>query len=61
MNALITVELTEGQALALGQFFKRCGWAELRACAADEDEAYRIRDALSAVQAELVFQGFATL
>jgi len=55
----ITVELPADQAEALAQFVKRVGWAEMRACAADDKEAYDIRAALSALAKSLVGAGYA--
>ena len=42
----VMMELEPAQALALAQFVKRVGWAEIRQNAVDDDEAYVIRDAL---------------
>jgi hypothetical protein len=55
---MLTVELTERQAMALAQFVKRVGWTEFRANAIDNDEAYLIREAVDAVQRELRVQGY---
>jgi hypothetical protein len=57
-HLMLTVELTERQAMALAQFVKRVGWTEFRANAIDNDEAYLIREAVDAVQRELRVQGY---
>lgn len=57
-HLILTVELTERQAMALAQFVKRVGWTEFRANAIDNDEAYLIREAVDAVQRELRVQGY---
>ena len=54
----VTFELDEDQAEALAQFVKRVGWSEMRACAVDDDEAYRIRSAIDQVQRGLAEAGF---
>ena len=56
---VVTVELTDPQALALAQFVKRLTFAEARACAIDEDEAYRIVDAVGRLQRALGDVGYA--
>ena len=56
---VVTVELTDPQALALAQFVKRLTFAEARACAVDEDEAYRIVDAVGRLQRALGDVGYA--
>ena len=38
----ITFELLPDQAEALAQFVKRVGWAEMRACAVDDNEVYEL-------------------
>jgi hypothetical protein len=57
-HLVLTVELTERQAMALAQFVKRVGWTEFRGNAIDNDEAYLIREAVDAVQRELRVQGY---
>jgi cytochrome c len=57
-NMQIPLELTEQEALDLAQFVKRVGWQEMRQNAVDEDEAYRIRDALDKVRKALVEVGY---
>lgn len=60
MNSVtVTLELTPQEALALAQFVKRVGWLEFRQNAADDDEAYMIRDAVDRVAAGLAQVGYA--
>ena len=54
----IAVELNEEQALALAQFVKRVGFAEMRCNAVDDQEAYLIRDAIDRVRIGLSDAGF---
>jgi len=54
----VHVELTDVQALALAQFVKRLTFAEARACAVDEAEAYRIIDAVGRLQDALGVAGY---
>ena len=49
---VLTVALTQPQAMALAQFVKRVGWSEFRSNAVDDDEAYLIRQALAVIQRE---------
>lgn len=49
----LTVELTDEQAHALAQFYKRLGWSTLRDHAQTDDEANAARDALYALSKEL--------
>lgn len=58
-DVTVTVELTDAQALALAQFVKRLTFAEARACAIDEAEAYRITDAVGRLQRALGDVGYA--
>lgn len=55
----ITFELLPDQAEALAQFVKRVGWAEMRACAVDNNEVYEIRAALAALAKGLAEAGHA--
>lgn len=41
----IKAEMTEEQAIAIAQFFKRMGWNEYRQQAINDEEAYNMRDA----------------
>ena len=45
-----TIELDSEDALALAQFLKRITWNDMRGCAIDENETYRIKDALGKLQ-----------
>jgi cytochrome c len=58
-NIPIHLELTEQEALDLAQFVKRVGWQEMRQNAVDEDEAYRIREAIDKVRKALADVGYA--
>jgi cytochrome c len=57
-NIPIPLELTEQEALDLAQFVKRVGWQEMRQNAVDEDEAYRIREAIDKVRKALAEVGY---
>jgi hypothetical protein len=52
-------ELTAGEAWDFAQFLKRVGFREFRINAADEEEAYRMRDAAGRVREALAEIGFA--
>lgn len=56
---VVKAELSDGEAHALAQFVKRIGWSEIRENAADETEAYVMRDALAALRRGLAEAGFA--
>ena len=55
----ISVELSDQDARDIAEFLKRLSWSEIRACAVDEGETYRMRDALEKVRASLAEQGVA--
>lgn len=55
----ITVELTEAQALALAQMFKRQTWSCWRELSVDEAEAYEMRAACERVRDALAEKGVA--
>lgn len=55
----VQLQLDDAQALALAQFTKRCGWDDLRVNAIDDDEAYAMRSAISALQRALAEAGYA--
>ncbi len=55
----VSVRLPCAEALALAQFVKRVGFSEIRDCAANDNEAYEIRSALSKVREGLADAGFA--
>ncbi|MEO3355901.1 DUF7706 family protein [Acinetobacter haemolyticus] len=52
-------DITAAQAMALAQFVKRVGWNEIRVNAANDDEAYLMRDAISKLQDALASNGYA--
>jgi hypothetical protein len=52
-------ELTDMDAMALAQLVKRLSWAELRACAVNDAEAYEIRDGVAKLQRLLAEAGYA--
>ena len=54
----VAFELNDELALALAQLVKRIGWTELRQNAVDDDEAYQMRQAVSAVARALAEAGF---
>jgi hypothetical protein len=58
-KATITFELDGRHALALAQFVKRVGWAEMRVCAVDDDEARAIGEAIATLQKALADKGWA--
>ena len=55
---VIDVELTEQQADDLAQLIKRLSFADVRGCAVDENEAYRMIDALGRVREALARHGY---
>lgn len=55
---VIDVELTEQQAEDLAQLIKRLSFADVRGCAVDEDEAYRMIEALGRVREALDRHGY---
>ena len=57
----VTVQLSlpPDQALALAQFVKRCGWSDMRTHSLDDDEAYRMRDAIDKLRGALASAGYA--
>ena len=57
-DVMLSLELTESEALALAQFVKRVTWNEMRACAVDEAECYEIRRGLDLLRQELNLQGY---
>ncbi|NHB98649.1 DUF7706 family protein [Photorhabdus stackebrandtii] len=52
------IQLTHIEALALAQLVKRLNWAEIRACAVHDEEAYQIKDAVGKLQSALVYRGY---
>ncbi|CAQ83036.1 MULTISPECIES: DUF7706 family protein [Photorhabdus] len=63
MNVVIEhlqdIQLTHIEALALAQLVKRLNWAEIRACAVNDEEAYQIKDAIAKLQSALAYRGYA--
>lgn len=57
-KVLLEVELTESQALALAQFFKRAGLSDYRDKAVNEEEAYQMQEGGLELQKGLVKLGF---
>jgi hypothetical protein len=55
----ITVEMTEAEALALAQFFKRAGHSDYRANAIGSDEAYEMMAGAEEIRKSLADAGFA--
>jgi len=53
------IELDAAQALALAQFVKRLGWAEIRQSAVDDSEAYAMRTSLGFLATALKESGYA--
>ena len=54
----VAVDLSPELAWALAQFVKRVGWSEIRANAADDQEADEIRTALEYLRDGLALAGF---
>ena len=54
----VTVELTDGQALALAQYLKRYTWTDVRQSAANDDEAYLMQEAFNAMRHSLADVGY---
>lgn len=57
-KVVVTVELTDEQALALAQFLKRSIWTDIRQSAANDEEAYLMRDAFNTMQYALACAGY---
>lgn len=54
----IEFELESDHAYALAQFVKRLSWAEVRACAVNDDETYVMRIAIGVLQDALSEAGY---
>ena len=54
----LDIELTEQQAMDLAQLIKRMAFIDVRGCAVDEDEAYRMRDAVGRLREALARHGY---
>ena len=57
-RVIVAVDLSPELAWSLAQFVKRVGWSEIRANAADDDEADEIRTALEYLRDGLALAGF---
>lgn len=55
----VAAEMTEAEALALAQFFKRAGYSDYLANAVDSDEAYEMLAAGEKIRRGLADAGFA--
>lgn len=55
----LTAELSDQQAQALAQLVKRIGWSEIRMNAVDDDDAYLMQEAISALRDGLAADGYA--
>lgn len=58
-KTIITVELTNAEAMALAQLVKRAGFRDYRSNAIDETEAYRMIAAAGKIREALAEQGYA--
>ena len=54
----ISVSLNPIQALALAQWLKRYTWSDIQPNAADDDEAYLMREGLDTIRTELAAVGY---
>lgn len=54
----LDIELTDGEAWSIAQFFKRAGFTDFRRNAQDEDEAYAMRDAANRIREALARAGY---
>ena len=54
----VTTTQTDAEAWALAELVKRISWDELRGNAANENEAYAMRDAVNRLQGALAEAGF---
>ncbi|KOY60171.1 hypothetical protein AM629_20880 [Photorhabdus heterorhabditis] len=52
------IQLTHIEALALAQLAKRLNWAEIRACAIDDTEAWVIKAAIGRLPSALAYHGY---
>jgi len=57
--SLELVDITGAQVLALAQFVKRLHFDDLESHAVNEEEAYRMRDAIEKLQDALAVSGYA--
>lgn len=56
---ILNLALSEQDAWDLAQFLKRLCWRDIVGCAADQEEAYRMRDALEKLRKALADEGVA--
>jgi hypothetical protein len=54
----MAITLTDGQAFAFAEFLKRASFDHYRGLAANEDEAYAMRDAGEAFRKALIEHGY---
>jgi hypothetical protein len=54
----LSTNLTESQANALAYFLKKVGWSEIRDCTMHDNQAYEVREALTAVGGDLAAIGY---
>ena len=61
MNGIekLGLELDDQHAMALAQFVKRVCWDDLRSCAVDDDEAWKMKHAIDKLQQALSDEGYA--
>lgn len=58
-DVVLAARLTDREAHVLALFLKRLSWAEMRACAVDDDECYEIRGAVQIIRDGLADAGHA--
>ncbi|MBS9430890.1 MULTISPECIES: DUF7706 family protein [Morganellaceae] len=58
IEQLKEVHLSHDEAMALAQLVKRLSWAEIRACAVDDTEAWVIKAAIGRLQSALAYHGY---
>ncbi|ENH3227644.1 TPA: DUF7706 family protein [Klebsiella oxytoca] len=58
LDTLNNLQLSKEEALALAQLLKQLTWADIRGCAADNNEAYTISDAVAKLQKSLAEAGY---
>ncbi|MCC8422921.1 DUF7706 family protein [Photorhabdus thracensis] len=58
IEQLKEVHLSHDEAMALAQLVKRLSWAEIRACAVDDTEAWIIKAAIGRLQSALAYHGY---
>lgn len=60
MNGIekLSLELDDQHAMALAQFVKRVSWNDLRGCAANDDEAWLMKNAIDKLQHAMSEEGY---